>query len=218
MTLFKDRREAGCRLAKKLIDYRKQGNVIVLALPRGGLPIGFEIAKQIEARLDVFLVRKLGAPQQPELAMGAIASGGITVMNAEVLRMLNLSDEAVNQVIEEEKRELQRRQKVYRGDQPFPDLNGKVAILVDDGIATGATMKVAVKAIRSRVPDRMVVAVPVGPKSTCDALRDWVDESVCLETPVSFQAIGQWYADFSQLDDQDVRDYLETASALTRLN
>jgi len=207
--IFDDRKQAGQMLAEKLLKFREHDNVIVLALPRGGLPVGYEIAQAIDAKLDVFLVRKLGAPMQPELAMGAISSGGITAMNDDVVKTLHISREKIDSVIEDEKKELKRREQAYRGERPFPALSGSIVILVDDGIATGATMKAAVKAVQTKNPEKLVAAVPTGPKPSCEALQDMTDETVCLSTPEPFQAIGQWYREFSQLSDDDVRDYLD---------
>ncbi len=214
--IFDDRKQAGQMLAEKLLKFKENDNVIVLALPRGGLPIGYEIARAINAKLDVFLVRKLGAPMQPELAMGAISSGGITAMNDDVVKTLHITRDKIDSVIKEEQKELKRREQEYRGDRPFPDLSGFIVILVDDGIATGATMKAAVKAVQSKNPEKLIVAVPTAPKSSCEALQEITDETVCLSTPEPFQAIGQWYREFPQLSDQDVRDYLERAETQNR--
>ncbi len=211
MTIFSNRTEAGQKLAKELLEYKDKENVIIFALPRGGVPVGLEITKELNATLDVFLVRKLGVPGQKELAMGAIASGDITAMNNEVVNMLNISDDSLNEVIEKEKEELKRRETVYRGDRKFPDVKGTVVILVDDGIATGASMKAAVKAIKTSEPAKVIVAVPTAPKQSCGELESMADQTICLSTPEPFRAIGLWYEEFSQLDDDDVRNLLEQA-------
>ncbi len=203
-----DRRAAGRALAEALGKYAGRNDVIVLALPRGGVPVAAEIAKSLEAPLDVMLVRKLGAPWQPELAMGAIASGGVRVMNDEVVRGMGISPEEIERVAEEELRELERREQAYRGDKPWPDLTDKSVILVDDGLATGATMHAAIDAVRAQNPARVVVAVPVAPPDTVQALKPLVDEVICLFQPEPFMAIGQWYQDFSQLTDAEVKALL----------
>ncbi len=206
-----DRQAAGRALAEALGKYAGRDDVIVLALPRGGVPVAAEIAKALDAPLDVMLVRKLGAPWQPELAMGAIASGGIRVMNPEVVRGLGVSREAVEQVAREELEELERRERAYRGDRPWPDLAGRCVILVDDGLATGATMQAAIEAVRAQEPACIVVAVPVAPPDTVRALEPLVDEVICLFQPEPFMAIGQWYRDFSQLTDAEVKALLAEA-------
>jgi putative phosphoribosyl transferase len=208
---FRDRREAGKRLADELHAYADRSDVIVLALPRGGVPVGFEVAHALRAPLDVFVVRKLGLPWHDELAMGAIASGGVRVLDRDLIRIARVSEAQIAQVIEIEQRELERRERRYRGDRPFPDLHGKTAILVDDGLATGATMRAAVEALRLEGPARVVVAVPVAAQETCEAFRDITDETVCAETPEPFRAVGLWYADFSQTTDEEVHDLLERA-------
>jgi putative phosphoribosyl transferase len=208
---FRDRREAGKRLADELRAYAGRSDVIVLALPRGGVPVGFEVAHALRAPLDVFVVRKLGLPWHDELAMGAIASGGVRVLDRDLIRIARVSEAQIAQVIEAEQRELERRERRYRGERPFPDLHGKTAILVDDGLATGATMRAAVEALRLEGPARVVVAVPVAAQETCEAFRDITDETVCAETPEPFRAVGLWYADFSQTTDEEVHDLLERA-------
>ena len=180
---FQDRREAGRMLASRLSAYADRPDVVVLALPRGGVPVAYEVAKALHAPMDVFLVRKLGVPGHEEYAMGAMASGGVRVLNRDVVEALHIPNEVVEQVIAREQRELERREREYRGDRPFPDLRGKTVILVDDGLATGSTMLAAVMALRQKQPARIVVAVPVGSPETCDAFRDHVDEIVCAITP-----------------------------------
>ena len=209
--IYKDRSEAGRRLATQLDGYAGRADVLVLALPRGGVPVAFEVARALEAPLDVFLVRKLGVPGHEELAMGAIASGGVRVLNQEVLRHLRISREAVDAVAADELRELERRERAYRGGRPPPDVRGKTAILVDDGLATGSTMLAAASALREQQPARIVVAVPVSAPQTCDEYRMGVDEIVCALTPEPFHAVGQWYEDFSQTTDEEVRELLARA-------
>jgi predicted phosphoribosyltransferase len=210
--MFRDRREAGRLLAELLADYSGRANVIVLALPRGGLPVGYEVARKLGAPLDVFVVRKLGLPSQPELALGAIASGGVRVLNQELVRALRLPQEVIDRVAEREQEELRRRERLYRGDRPLPDLGGKTVILVDDGLATGSTMRSAVAAIRQQSPAQMIVAVPVAARSTCEELQDEADKVVCAVTPYPFFAVGQWYADFSETSDEEVRALLARAA------
>jgi len=208
---FSDRRAAGRRLAQALETYAGRDDVIVLALPRGGVPVAYEVAHGLDAPLDVFLVRKLGTPGQPELAMGAIASGGIVVVNPDVLRMLQLPQSTLDIAARREAVELERREKAYRGDHPRPVLEGRVVILVDDGLATGSSMRAAVRAVHAQKPRRIVVAVPVGAPSTCVELGQEADEVICLETPEHFAAVGNWYEDFSQTEDEEVQDLLARA-------
>ena len=205
---FQDRREAGRMLASRLSTYADRPDVVVLALPRGGVPVAYEVAKALHAPMDVFLVRKLGVPGHEEYAMGAMASGGVRVLNRDVVEALHIPNEVVEQVIAREQRELERREREYRGDRPFPDLRGKTVILVDDGLATGSTMLAAVTALRQKQPARIVVAVPVGSPETCDAFRDHVDEIVCAITPDPLYGVGLWYTDFSQTSDDEVRKLL----------
>jgi predicted phosphoribosyltransferase len=207
--LFRDRVDAGQRLAERLRHYAGLDDVIVLALPRGGVPVAAEVARALGAPLDVFLVRKLGFPGQEELAMGAIASGGSRVLNTSLLRRLRVPPETVDEVASRELRELDRREQAYRGSNPPPSVRGKTVILVDDGLATGATMHAAAAALRSQNPKRIVVAVPVAAASSCEEFGDVVDEVVCAETPEPFMAVGQWYDDFSQTTDEEVRRLLE---------
>ena len=216
MRLLTDRREAGRLLAEKLTNYTGRDDVVVLGLPRGGVVVAFEVAKALDAPLDVFLVRKLGAPGQEELAMGAIASGGVRVMNADVVDALGLNDAQVEAVAAREQVELERREQAYRGDSEPLDLAGKTVILVDDGLATGASMRTAIRSLKSHRPGRIVMAVPTAPHSTCLALEREVDEAICLMTPEPFRAIGQWYLDFSQTSDQEVVAFLRAAVGFGR--
>ena len=208
---LKNRRAAGQALAEELQEYKRRDDVIVLALPRGGVPVAVEIAEALDAKLDLMLVRKLGTPRQRELAMGAIVSGGSRVMNEDVVRGLNISEDAISQVEKKERKELQRREQAYRGERPGPVLANRCVILVDDGLATGATMRAAVKAVRQNEPANLIIAVPVAPPDTVRMLRRQVDEMVCLAEPEQFMAIGMWYMDFSQVSDDEVRHILEKA-------
>jgi len=207
---FSDRREAGRVLADALDEYRDQPDVLVLGLPRGGVPVAWEVAAALHAPLDVFVVRKLGAPRWEELALGALSSGGGLVLNDEVIRSLQISDEQLGQVIERETAELARREAAYRGERPPTELTGKTVILVDDGIATGASMRAAVRAVRSARPGRIVVAVPVAPASAQRQLAGVADDVVCVTVPASFMAVGEYYGDFSQTTDDEVRKLLAT--------
>lgn len=206
---YRDRVDAGQRLAEALTSYADVPDVLVLGLPRGGVPVAFEVARTLGADFDVFVVRKLGVPGQEELAMGAIASGGIQVLNDDVVDMLRLPQEVIDRVAEKERAELERREVLYRGDRPPLNATGRTIILVDDGLATGSTMRAAVASIRAQSPSRLIVAVPVAAAETCEMLRSEVDEIVCLATPEPFQAVGLWYGDFSQTTDAEVRDLLE---------
>src|SRR5213596_3384872 len=208
---FPNRTEAGLQLAEKLVKYAGRADVIVLGLPRGGVPVAFEVAQRLGVPLDVFIVRKLGVPGFEELAVGAIASGGVRVLNEDVARALPNADEIIESVTAKETAELQRREQSYRDGRPAPELGGKTVILVDDGLATGATMRAAVKALRQRGAAKIVVAVPVGPPDTCREIAQEADETICLSTPEFFQAVGQYYEDFSQTSDDDVRKLLTRA-------
>lgn len=208
---FRDRAEAGRFLATKLSAYAHRPDVIVLALPRGGVPVAFEVAEALRAPLDVFLVRKLGVPGYEELAMGAIATGGVRVLNEDVIRSLKISSRDIDAVAEQEQRELERRERLYRGGRQAPDVRGRTVILVDDGLATGSSMYAAVRALRMQEPARIVVAVPVAPPSTCEELRREADEVVCAATPEPFYAVGLWYEDFSQVSDEEIRNLLRQA-------
>jgi putative phosphoribosyl transferase len=211
---FRDRREAGRVLAEELASYRGRDGLLVLGLARGGVPVGWEVASALRAPLDVFLVRKLGVPGWAELAMGALASGGGVVMNDNVVSSLHVSDEQVRAVIARETTELQRREQAYRGGRPLADPHGKTVILVDDGIATGASMLAAVRALRAARPDSapesIIIAVPVGPQSACRELAREADDVVCATMPPAFDAVGQVYRDFHQVTDDEVREYLAT--------
>jgi predicted phosphoribosyltransferase len=215
--LFRDRTEAGQVLAERLAERRlaNRDDVLVLALPRGGVPVAFEVAQALHAPMDVFLVRKLGVPGREELAMGAIATGGVRVLNEDVVRYLEIPDDVIDQVAAEEVQELERREHLYRDDRPAPDVRGKIVILVDDGLATGSTMRAAVAALRQQGPARIIVAVPVGAPSTCAELGAEADEAVCAHMPEPFYAVGLWYGDFTQTTDEEVRDLLDRAAADT---
>jgi putative phosphoribosyl transferase len=201
-------------LAEKLAAYANRPDVIVLALPRGGVPVGYEVARALEAPLDVLIVRKLGVPDQPELAMGAIASGGVRVLNEELLRYYPIPGEVIESIMEQEKKELERRERAYRGDRPAPDLQGRTVILVDDGVATGTTMRSAIEALKKLRAASVVIAVPVAPESTCEEFQRLKDHVVftCLATPEIFLAISLWYEYFPQTTDEEVRDLLKRAA------
>jgi putative phosphoribosyl transferase len=209
---FASRLEAGRKLATKLSAYADCPNLLVLALPRGGVPIAYEVARALHARLDVFIVRKLGVPWNEELAMGAIATGGVRVLNQETIERSAIPDWVVDDVAEREQEELERRERLYRGDLPPADIRDRTIILVDDGLATGSTMRAAAIALRQMKPLKIVVAVPVSPPETCEAFRREVDEVICAITPEPFIAVGAWYSDFSQTSDDEVRQLLEQAS------
>jgi predicted phosphoribosyltransferase len=209
---FPNRIEAGRQLAEKLDKYAGREDVIVLGLPRGGVPVAYEVAKRLRAPLDVFLVRKLGVPGFEELAAGAIASGGVRVLNEDVMRAIPHADEVIEAVTAREAAELERREQIYREGRPPPELRDRIVILVDDGLATGASMRAAVKALRQHGAAKIVVAVPVGPPDTCRELQEEADETICLSTPPFFQAVGQYYEDFSQTSDEDVRELLRHAA------
>jgi putative phosphoribosyl transferase len=208
--VFRDRREAGDVLAEELTAYRGKDDLLVLGLARGGVPVARQVACALHAPLDVFLVRKLGVPQWQELAMGALASGGGVVINDSLVRNLGIRDEQVQAAIERETEELHRREHAYRGDRPPVDVVGKTVILVDDGIATGASMLAAVRAVRAGKPSAVVVAVPVGPPSACRDLAAEADDVVCATMPPGFEAVGQVFEDFHQVSDDEVRELLAT--------
>jgi predicted phosphoribosyltransferase len=213
--LFPDRTEAGRLLAARLEKYAGKPDVIVLALPRGGVPVAYEVARALHAPLDVFVVRKLGIPGHEELAMGAVATGGVRVLNDQAVRGLSIPNYVIDAVADWELRELERRERVYRGDRPPPEVRGKTVILVDDGLATGSTMLAAVRAMRQHGPARIVVAAPVASPDTCELLKGSVDEVVCAATPEPFYAVGLWYRDFSQTTDEEVRELLTRSAAET---
>jgi predicted phosphoribosyltransferase len=214
MTIYADRVDAGRRLAGALTEYAGREDVLVLGLPRGGVPVAAEVAKALDAPLDVMIVRKLGAPWQPELAMGAIASGNVQLLNEQVVRMLGIDDGTIEEIAEREGRELARRERAYRGDQPPFDAAGRQVILVDDGMATGATMRAAVAAVRALAPARVIVAVPTAALDTCELVRAEADRVVCLDTPEPFMAVGCWYRNFDQTSDAEVRNLLAEAARL----
>ncbi len=205
---FRDRVDAGRQLATRLSSYAGRPDVIVLGLPRGGVPVAAEVAGALGAPLDVFLVRKLGVPGHAELAMGAIAEGGTSVLSEELVSSLGIPRHLIDEVAARERLELQRRQRQYRGFRPAPDLHGRIAILIDDGLATGSTMEAAVLALRSLGPSRIVVATPVGARESCDRIGRLADEIVCAYMPERFNAVGQWYDDFSETTDEEVRQLL----------
>jgi putative phosphoribosyl transferase len=210
--LFRDRAEAGRVLATELTKYADLPHVLVLALPRGGVPVAFEVARALHAPLEVFQVRKLGVPGHEELAMGAVASGGVRVLNEDVVRALRIPDDVIDAVAAREQRELGRREHAYRDDRPTPEVRGRTVLLIDDGLATGSTMRAAIAALRERGPARIVVAVPVGSPHTCEEFGAEADETVCARTPDPFYAVGRWYGDFSQTTDEEVHDLLERAA------
>ncbi|BAB73694.1 phosphoribosyltransferase [Anabaena sp. FACHB-709] len=210
--LFKDRTVAGQVLAKKLADYANRSNVLVLALPRGGVPVGFEVARALNAPLDVLVVRKLGVPDNEELAMGAIASGGVRILNQSIVNDIQISDEVIARVAVQEERELERRESMYRGDRPFPNLKGQTVILVDDGLATGATMWAAIIAVRQQQPKEIVIAVPVAAPETCEEMQSKVEKIFCANTPSPFYSVGMWYEKFPQTTDDEVRELLNKAN------
>jgi putative phosphoribosyl transferase len=212
---FPNRAQAGRLLAEKLENYVGRSDVVVLGLPRGGVPVAYEVAQRLGAPLDVFVVRKLGVPGFEELAAGAIASGGVRVLNEDVIRALPNADQLIESVTEKETVELERREQTYRDGRPAPELRNRVVILVDDGLATGATMRAAVAALRQRGVAKIVVAAPVGAPETCRELEQEADETICAITPEFFQAVGQYYEDFSQTSDEEVRELLLRAAQRT---
>jgi predicted phosphoribosyltransferase len=214
--IFLNREQAGRALAVELSGYADRSDTIVLALPRGGVPIGYEVARALRAPLDAFLVRKLGVPGHEELAMGAVATGGVLVLSDEIIRKLRIPESVIRTAAERESEELGRRDRSYRGGRPPPDVTGRIVILVDDGFATGSTMLAAVRALRPQGPGRIVVGAPVAAPDTCELLRADADEVVCLVTPDPFQAVGLWYEDFSQTTDEEVRELLSGSDPFLR--
>jgi len=209
--IFRDRTEAGKYLATKLLSYKDRQDALVLALPRGGVPVAFEVAQALRVPLDIFLVRKLGVPGHEELAMGAISTGGVRVLNEDTVDYLRIPEHIIDAIATEELKELKRRELAYRGNRPEPDVKGKTVIIIDDGLATGSTIRAAAQALRQQQPARIVVAVPVSAPETCDEYRIGVDEIICAVTPEPFFGVGMWYLDFSQTTDEEVRDLLERA-------
>jgi putative phosphoribosyl transferase len=209
---FRDRYHAGRRLAAALAPYAGRPNLLVLALPRGGVPVGYEVARALNAPLDIMLVRKLGVPGHEELAMGAIASGGVRVLSNDIVAALGIPDRVIATVAANEEHELARRETAYRDDRPPADVRGKTVILVDDGLATGSTMRAAAAALRAQHPERLVIAVPVAPQQTCESLLQDADDVVCATVPEPFFAVGNWYDDFTQTTDTEVRDLLRRAA------
>jgi len=209
---FPDRRAAGRELVRHLKDYRGRHDTIVLALPRGGVPVAFEVAQDLRLPLDVFVVRKLGVPGRPELAMGAIASGGVRVLNHDVIELLGIPDDDIDAVAAQEHAELVRQERLYRTGRRRVDVRNQTILLIDDGLATGATMRAAVEALQQQSAARIVVAVPVGARDTCAELKTGADDAICARSPDPFFAVGQWYADFSQTSDDEVRDLLAQAA------
>jgi predicted phosphoribosyltransferase len=209
---YRDRTEAGRVLAAALAPYAGRPNLLVLALPRGGVPVGFEVAQALHAPLDVMLVRKLGVPGHEELAMGAIASGGVRVLSHDIVRLLGISDRMIASVAAAEEETLRRRERLYRERRPPTDVAGRTVILVDDGLATGSTMRAAAAALKVQHPERLVAAVPIGAPETCDLLRQEVDDMVCARMPEPFYAVGMWYEDFSPTSDEEVSELLRRAA------
>ncbi len=213
MEKFIDRQEAGIVLAKYLKDYANQSNVIALALPRGGVPVAYEVAKALSIPLDIFIVRKLGVPGHEELAMGAIASGGTVIFNEPLMSQLGIDQSSIDAVLQSEDKELVRREHLYRGNRSFPELLGKIVILVDDGIATGSTMQAAIKALRKYKPASIIIAVPVAARSTCEEMATLADKIICPLKPINFYAVGLWYENFSQTPDSEVIELLEKSNS-----
>jgi putative phosphoribosyl transferase len=214
MSFFNDRADAGRRLAKRLSEYANRDDVLILALPRGGVPVAFEVAKELNVKMDVFIVRKLGVPGNEELAMGAIASDNIRVLNEDVVRSFQIPREIIDRVAADELRELERRERLYRGNRPKPNISGSTVILIDDGLATGATMRAAVAAVKTKNPAEVVIAVPVAAPDTCNAFKNEVDEITCVATPEPFYGVGAWYEDFSQTTDKEVCEFLDIAAKI----
>ncbi len=214
MALFEDRMDAGKKLAKELSKYANRSDVLILALPRGGVPVAFEVAKELNVKMDVFIVRKLGVPGNEELAMGAISSDNALVLNEDIVRSFQIPERVINMAAENELKELKRRERTYRGDRPKPEISGSTVILIDDGLATGATMRAATSAIKTKNPAKIVVAVPTGAPDTCELFKKEVDEVICIATPEPFYGVGAWYGNFSQTTDEEVCELLDKAMAL----
>jgi len=212
MAFFKDRVDAGRKLAKKLLKYANRSDILILALPRGGVPVAFEVAKELNVKMDVFIVRKLGVPGNEELAMGAIASDNIIVLNEDVVRSFQISKQTIDAVAARELRELERREYIFRGKRPKLSISDSTVILIDDGLATGATMNAATAAVKTKNPTKIVIAVPTGAPDTCRSFEGKVDEVICVATPEPFYAVGAWYEDFSQTTDEEVCELLEKAA------
>ena len=211
---FQNRAEAGQVLARRLQQYKNQPDTLVLGLPRGGVPVAYEVARELNAPLDVFIVRKLGVPGHEELEMGAIATGGVRILHEGIIREFGISQELIDSVSEREQAELDRRNRLYRGDRPAPAIKDRTVVIVDDGLATGSTMKAAIQAVRQQAPRRLIVAVPTAPAETCEQVKETADEVVCAITPDPFLAVGGSYADFSQTTDEEVRDLIASAAKM----
>jgi predicted phosphoribosyltransferase len=214
MSFFNDRIDAGKRLAERLSEYANREDVLILALPRGGVPVAFEVAKELNVKMDIFIVRKLGVPGNEELAMGAIASGNIRVLNEDVIRSFRIPQKAIDEATANELGELERRERIYRKNRPVPKISGSTVILIDDGLATGATMRAAVAAVKTKNPAKVIIAVPVAAPDTCSDFGSEVDEVMCVATPEPFYGVGAWYEDFSQTTDKEVCDLLDRATKI----
>ena len=212
---FRNRAEAGQVLARRLQQYKNQPDTLVLGLPRGGVPVAYEVARELNAPLDVFIVRKLGVPGHEELGMGAIATGGVRILHEGIIREFGISQELIDSVSEREQAELDRRNRLYRGDRPAPAIKDRTVVIVDDGLATGSTMKAAIQAVRQQAPRRLIAAVPTAPAETCEQVKETADEVVCAITPDPFLAVGGSYADFSQTTDEEVRELIASAANLS---
>ena len=212
---FRDRTEAGQVLARCLQQYKNQPDVLILGLPRGGVPVAYEVARELNAPLDVFIVRKLGVPGHEELGMGAIATGGVRTLQDGIVRELGISPQTIEAVSAREQAELERRERLYRGDRPAPTIKGRTVVIVDDGLATGSTMKAAIQAVRQQDPRQVIVAVPTAPSETCEQLKESADHVVCALTPEPFFSVGGSYADFTQITDGEVRDLIASAANIS---
>jgi putative phosphoribosyl transferase len=210
--IFRDRADAGIQLAARLLRYAGDPNVVVLGLPRGGVPVAYQVARRLQVPLDIFVVRKLGVPEHRELAMGAIATGGVRVLNPDVVTALRISEQTIAEVAAQEQKELERQQRAFRGEVPFPDLAGCTVIVVDDGLATGSTMRAAVRALRQMQPARIVVGATVAAAETCRSLAQEADEVVCVSIPEEFRAVSMWYQEFSQTSDEEVQSLRESST------